>query len=109
MAIKLFPEHFVIMLVNRKNQTKAKYNWYPTNIPAGLGVRVIVFLEHVVSKTCCVIVTPRVAVIIIVVVVAVSWENVNEFGVGESVGDCDIKVDVVIEVGLTRGVSGSVV
>ena len=33
----------------------------------------------------------------------------NEFGVGESVGDCDIKVDVVIEVGLTRGVSGSVV
>ena len=65
------------------------------------------FFEHVVSKTFCVIVTPRVAVIIIVVVV-VSWEDVYEFGVGESVGDCDIKVDVVIEVDVTRGVSGSV-
>ena len=66
------------------------------------------FLEHAVNKTLCVIVTTCVAVVIIVVVVAVTRGDVNEFGMGESVGDCDIKVDVVIELDVTRGVSGSV-
>lgn len=79
-----------------------------TNIPAGLGFRAIVFFGHVVSKTLCVIVTTCVAVVIIVVVVAVTREDVNEFGVDESVGDCDIEVDFVIELDETRGVSGSV-